>query len=188
MLFHGTCREFETFSDESIGSYTGAESSQLGHFLTTNPVIAASFTLHPDIVDQAYDTLKGSSVLLDPTWAARRNSNPYETGSKVMLVVADFRRPAVIEAKDYAAMVDDDIDWIACRNALIEAGYDAIQVRRNPELVAVGLLCFEYAADTWIALNGTSLRRSKDAEFHRAAAVAAASLDPLQEPTPSPSL
>ena len=188
VLFHGTCCEFEKFSDAALGKQSGAPSSSLGHFFSTNPTIAASFSLRPEVVDAAFDTLKGSSVLLNPRWVSTRSSNPYAEGSRVVLAVADLRNTASIEANEFAALVDQDepLDWVAVRADLLAAGYDSIQIRKDPVLVEAAQLAYEYAADTWIALEGASIRLADDAEFHLAAGVASASMDTSQTPSVMP--
>lgn len=157
VLFHGSTAAFEAFDDGMLGSISAAPSAALGHFLTSNPAIAASFTLRPEILDAAYDTLKGSSVLLDASWPLGRTENPFEAGAHVKYVVLNLRNPARIDAADYAELVDNEMDWKECRLALMSKGFDGLLIARDAEKVEVGELCVEYAADTWVAFEGRSM-------------------------------
>lgn len=184
ILFHGTAGQpFTDFSDSALGRSSASPAARLGHYFSTSPDIAASFALHYSVLDRAYDTLSGSRVLLDPDWIGRRDVERDEgawlPGATVRLATAALHHIARVPAATFSEAVDEgfpDRDWALLRSHLLADGYDGVVIEADFEAFEAGDLCFEYAADTWVALRGSSLRLPNAAALGAAAAVAQGSI------------
>ncbi len=163
VLFHGTTKLFDHFSDMRLGKMSGHASAALGHFLSACPRIASSYALKPSILDRAHEVLAGSKVLLDPAWPMSQRSfcsdgMPYEPGGQIMLVSHSIQRAVSIEAIAFAELLDDDYApeaWGALRHSLLDDGYQALLIEGDPDAMAARRLVSDLAPDTWVALTAS---------------------------------
>lgn len=162
VLYHGTTSDFDAFDDALLASDSEHSASRLGHYLTASPAIAETFALEACLVDRAYDTIAGSKVLLDVSWALRHadasmEGRAHRMGGRVACFSVTPRRAGSVPAQVFADLVDefalDDGEWLEVRRRVIALGYDSILVEGDPEAVDNGTLCVEYAADMWVVLD-----------------------------------
>ena len=154
-VHHGTSRDFAMFSDDWLGHGSGHPSAALGHFFSASFAVARSFCLQPDVVDMAYDGIRGSQALLDDAWLMRRGS-PWLDGAKVLKVGLQVGNAASIPARAFSNLVDEgasENDWRHMRKHLLSLGHDSLLIKADVPAVESRALCMEYIADMWVALR-----------------------------------
>lgn len=133
VAYHGTTAHFEQFEVGCAG-VSGSSTSSLGGFFSTDPAIAAHFTLKPDVVDAGYDSAAGSRSLL--SHPGRYDPMPFLDHARVAEVELVLERPYLMSAQAWADWVDDihgimtdpEADVKAFRQHLLDQGHDGIQI------------------------------------------------------------
>lgn len=154
-VHHGTSCDFTTFSDDWLGHGSGHPSAVLGHFFSTSFAVARSFCLQPDVIDMAYDGIRGSQALLDDAWLARRE-HPWLDGARVLKAGLQVGNAASIPARAFFNLVDEgasENDWRHMRKHLLSLGHDCLLIKADVPAVESKDLCMEYIADMWVSLR-----------------------------------
>lgn len=130
-LYHGTTESFARF--EETGRCNGSPTGALGVFLTSDPRVAAHFTINSDVVDRGYDLIRGSRTLISDPWTVA-SGHPFLPGARVLACSADVRNSFRMSAVEWMALVEAAQDWggdarlSAFRDGLLAAGHDGILI------------------------------------------------------------
>lgn len=160
---HGTCRDFDRFDADRLGSFNPGATCRLGFFLSTDPRIAAHFVLRPEVIERGYDSEEGSAAIIKDPF--RLDPDPFEDGARVLECELALISPARLALRHWMGLVarDDPREIDGLRRRFLRGGHDGLLIPAWDGDVAAldeddDVPCVEYRADTWIAFRPEAIR------------------------------
>lgn len=134
VAYHGTARDFQAFSAESVQA-SGSATACLGTFFSASPAVAAHFTLKPEVISAGYDSAAGSRSLVRNPW--QFDAQPFMANAMVLMARIRLYNPLVLGVGEWVDIVESlqDIqhpEAVAIRHLQRWSlrGHDGVLVRR----------------------------------------------------------